>query len=161
MSFEVSRVDKNFVVKISLDSIYLYNIVSSRRDLNVLTGFFMGALEEIFCLKLYDIKDPSSYDLLIDIGSTYGEYSLYMIAKGFREDIITVEPLTFTVIPWRRHAHLQTTISSPEDFEKIFRKTSGKRSIIKIDCEGCEKHLTSQHLQMIKKGTILVIDNNN
>jgi hypothetical protein len=158
ISFDVSRVDKNFVVKISLNGHHLYNIVSSRRDLNVLTSFFTGALEEIFCLKLYDIKDPSSYDLLIDIGSTFGEYSLYMIVKGFRGDIITVEPLTFIIIPWRKHVHLQTAISSPEDFEKIFEKSSGKRSIIKIDCEGCEKHLKSQHLQMLKKGSILIIE---
>jgi len=161
ISFNVSRVDKNFVVKISLDGHLLYNIVSSSRDLNVLTGFFAGALEEIFCLKLYDIKDPSSYDLLIDIGSTFGEYSLYMMIKGFRGEIITVEPLAFTVIPWRKHIHLQIAISSPEDFEKIFGKSSGKRSIIKIDCEGCEKHLKPQHLQMLKKGSILIIEAHN
>jgi len=158
ISFDVRRADKNFVVKISLDGHHLYNIVSSRRDLSILSGFFAGALEEIFCLKLYDIKDPSSYDLLIDIGSTFGEYSLYMIVKGFRGDIITVEPLAFTIIPWRKHIHLKIAISSPEDFEKILGKSSGKRSIIKIDCEGCEKYLKPQHLQMIERGSIFIVE---
>jgi len=158
ISFDVDRVDKSFVVKISLDGHHLYNIVYSRRDLDVLTGFFAGALEEIFCLKLYDIKDPSSYEALVDIGSTFGEYSLYMIMKGFRGEVITVEPLTYTIIPSLRHVHLQIAISSPEDFERILRKVSGKRSIIKIDCEGCEKSLKPDHLKTIEKGSILIIE---
>jgi len=135
--------------------------VLSEKDLYVLTDFSVGGFKEIFCDKLYDIKDPSSYEALVDIGSTFGEFTLYMMIKGFRGGIITVEPLAFTVIPWRRHVHLQTAISSPEDFEKILEKSSGKRSIIKIDCEGCEKHLKPQHLQMIEKGSILIVEAHN
>ena len=147
-----------FFIWISLREHVIINYVLSEKDLYVLTDFSVGGFKEIFCDKLYDIKDPSSYEALLDVGSTFGEFTLYMMIKGFRGEIITVEPLAFTVIPWRKHIHLQTAISSPEDFEKILGKSSGKRSIIKIDCEGCEKHLKPYHLQMIERGSILIIE---
>jgi len=153
----------SFSIWISLREHVIINYVLSEKDLYVLTDFSVGGFKEIFCDKLYDIKDPSSYEALVDIGSTFGEFTLYMMIKGFRGGIITVEPFarTFVLSHGRLvkdHKHLSILIDSSAHFEEIFKMIRGEKSIIKIDCEGCEKHLKPQHLQMLKKGSILIIE---
>jgi len=155
-----------FFIWISLREHVIINYVLSEKDLYVLTDFSVGGFKEIFCDKLYDIKDPSSYEALVDIGSTFGEFTLYMMIKGFRGEIITVEPFARTFIMSngrlvKDHKHLAILIDSPSHFEKIFRMIRGRKSIIKIDCEGCEKHLKPHHLQILKKGSILIIEAHN
>jgi hypothetical protein len=71
------------------------------------------------------------------------EFSLYMMYKGFRGEIITTEPLaviTFTVsrIYLNNHYHYYLAIDSPDILEKILARARGRRSIVKIDREGCE-----------------------
>jgi len=155
-----------FFIWISLREHVIINYVLSEKDLYVLTDFSVGGFKEIFCDKLYDIKDPSSYEALLDVGSTFGEFTLYMMIKGFRGEIITVEPFARTFIMshgrlMKDHKHFTILIDSPSHFEKIFRMIRGRKSIIKIDCEGCEKHLKPQHLQMIEKGSILIVEVHN
>jgi hypothetical protein len=109
------------------------------------------------------MEDPSSYDLSIDIGSTLGKFSLYMMYKGFRGETITIEPLaviTLTVSGryLNNHYHYYLAIDSPDIFEKILARARGRRSIVKIDCEWCERHLNLDLLDLVEKDSIFFIE---
>ena len=154
---------KGYLAVVSLGEIESRSFVARREDLEVLKRFFIGSLREIFCDKIYHIDDPSSYNLLIDIGSTLGEFSLYAMYKGFRGEIITIEPLAVTtfIISGRylnNHHHYYLAINSPEVFEKILNRAKGRRSIVKIDCEGCEKYFNLDLIDIVEKNSIFFIE---
>jgi hypothetical protein len=73
MKMRRSVVLKGYLVIVSPGEIESGSFVARREELEILRRFFTGALNEIFCEKIYHMEDPSSYDLLIDIGSTLGE----------------------------------------------------------------------------------------
>ena len=157
---------KGYLAVVSLKDVESRNFIARTEDLEVLKRFFIGSLREIFCDKIYHIDDPSSYDLLIDIGSTLGEFSLYVMYKGFRGEIITIEPLAVTtfVVSGRyldNHQHYYLAINSSDVFEKIFVKAKGRRSIIKIDCEGCEKHFNLDLIDIVEKNSTFFIEVHN
>jgi len=157
---------KGYVAVVSLGEIESRSFVARREDLEILKRFFLGSLREIFCDKIYHIDNPSSYDLLIDIGSTLGEFSLYAMYKGFRGEIITIEPLAVTrfTISGRyldKHYHYYLAINSPDVFEKIFVRAKERRSIIKIDCEGCEKHFNLDLIDIVEKNSLFFIEVHN
>jgi len=157
---------KGYLVTVSLKDVESRNFIARIEDLEVLKRFFIGSLREIFCDKIYHIDDPSSYNLLIDIGSTLGEFSLYAIHKGFRGEIITIEPLAVTtfVVSGRyldNHHHYYLAINSSDVFEKIFARAKGRRSIIKIDCEGCEKYFNLDLIDIVEKNSIFFIEVHN
>jgi hypothetical protein len=156
-----SRGSRGYVVEVSTGLYRAYNVVyaSTKHYLRDLLDFSIGALEEISCGHIYDI-DPRGYDYLVDIGSTLGEFSLYMLAKGFRGWIVSVEPLVYTRLYEEGepldHTHYSIFIEGPGDFNKIFRDIYG-RAIVKIDCEGCEKHLRPHHLGNLEPGSMLLL----
>lgn len=156
-----SRVSRGYVVEVSAGLYRAYNVVyaSTKHYLSDLLDFSIGALEEISCRHIYNI-DPRG-DYLVDIGSTLGEFSLYMLAKGFRGRIVSVEPLVYTRLYEEGepldHIHYSIFIKSPEDFNKILGGVRG-RAIVKIDCEGCEKHLRPHHLRNLEPGSMLLLE---
>jgi hypothetical protein len=157
---------KGYLVTVSLKDVESRNFIARIEDLEILKRFFIDSLREIFCDKIYHIDDPSSYDLLIDIGSTLGEFSLYVIHKGFRGEIITIEPLAVTtfVVSGKyldNHHHYYLAINSSDVFEKIFVRAKGRRSIIKIDCEGCEKHFNLDLIDIVEKNSLFFIEVHN
>jgi hypothetical protein len=156
-----SRGSRGYVVEVSTGLYRAYNVVSvsTSHYLRDLLGYSIGAVEEISCRHIYNI-DPRGYDYLVDIGSTLGEFSLYMVVKGFRGRIVSVEPLVYTRLYEEGepldHTHYSVFIEEPGDFNKILRGVYG-RAIVKIDCGGCENHLRPHHLGNLEPGSILLL----
>lgn len=158
---------RNYQVMVGMGRYATLNIVKGKDFIKNLDTCFIGALEELFIHKLYSTEwlDPSRYDCLIDVGSTYGEVSLYYMNRGFRGYVVTVEPFVDTWVcvdgePYREHRHYMTYISRPEDFVKITSEAYG-RVLMKVDCEGCEAHLKPQHLVHFSKDSLLILEAHN
>lgn len=155
---------RNYQVIVGMGRYATLNIVRGKDLIKYLDMCFIGTLEELFIHKLYstDWLNPSRYDCLIDVGSTYGEVSLYYMSRGFKGYVVTVEPFVDTWIcvngePYREHRHYMTYISRPEDFKRVTSEAYG-RVLMKVDCEGCEAYLKPQHLVHFSKDSLLILE---
>jgi hypothetical protein len=134
----------------------------SEKDYRSIMLYFPHSMVEVFCEKVYDHdREFSGYDTLIDVGSTVGEFIAYSLVKGFRrERIFSVEPFSFITVRRRGRAvntHFKTLITDPGTFRNLIDLSVG-RTLLKIDCEGCEKHLSIEDLTSLGKGSTAVIE---
>ncbi len=134
----------------------------SERDRRSIMLYFPHSLVEVFCEEAYrHDREFSEYDTLIDVGSTVGEFIAYLLVKGFRrERIFSVDPFSFIVVRRRGRAvntHFKTLITDPGTFRNLIDLSVG-RTLLKIDCEGCERHLSIEDLTSLGKGSTAVIE---
>jgi hypothetical protein len=110
------------------------------------SAYFSYAVREVYDLNVYDPPPEliQRVDTLIDIGATAGESTLKLATMFRPRRVVTVDPNSDIRITGVEHEHYREAVSDVWGF--VSKHKRGK-TLVKVDCEGCEISLKPEHLE--------------